>query len=211
MGDEETQADNRIARARDGDQAALALLLTASRKNLVDRVRRRLPANLQGTVDADDIIQNAHVEVFQHISEFEFRGAESFDRWVATIAIRKLRDAIKRQRSAKRGGGQTAAPTGGGGVQESMIALLDLAAAPGRTPSRCVARLEAVSAVQEALDALPEHYRRAIWHVHIEGRPVSEIARVLGRTDRAVHGLIRRGMKMLREHLGSDSRFLSSG
>ena len=45
-----------------------------------------------------------------------------------------------------------------------------LAAAPGRTPSRCVARLEAVSAVQEALDALPKHYRRAIWHVHLEGR-----------------------------------------
>ncbi|MCH8806978.1 MAG: hypothetical protein IH986_12925 [Planctomycetes bacterium] len=91
-----------------------------------------------------------------------------------------------------------------------MIGLLDLLAGPGRTPSRCVARVEALRAVQSALDRLPEHYRQAILLVRIEGRPVAEVAAEMGRTERAVHGLTRRGLELLRDRLGDSSAYLSS-
>jgi hypothetical protein len=35
-------------------------------------------------------------------------------------------------------------------------------------------------------------------------------AEVMGRSDRAIHGLCRRGLVLLRNHLGSATRFLSS-
>jgi DNA-directed RNA polymerase specialized sigma24 family protein len=37
------------------------------------------------------------------------------------------------------------------------------------------------------------------------------VAKKLGKTDRAVHMLCNRGLKRLREHMGSASRYLSSG
>src|SRR5262249_53709532 len=72
-----------------GDRAALLKLLSRSRAALVQRVSRRIPAGLRSTVDADDIVQNTHVEVVRRIGEFEAQDAGAFERWVATIAIHK--------------------------------------------------------------------------------------------------------------------------
>ena len=90
-----------------------------------------------------------------------------------------------------------------------MIALIDMLAAPGKTPSRVVARDEAVSAVEKALESLNEDQRRAIMLVHIEEKPVAEAAEAMGRTERSIHGLLRRGLEKLREVLGRESKFLT--
>ena len=99
-----------------------------------------------------------------------------------------------------------------GGARPKVLrpfALLDTLAGPTQTPSRNVARGEAIDAVEDALDQLPDHYRQAVWLVHIAGRPVREAALAMGRTDRAIHGLCRQGLKAMRDYLGSESRFLS--
>lgn len=77
------------------------------------------------------------------------------------------------------------------------------------TPSRSVSKREAVHAVNEALAAIAPDYRQAISLVHIEGLPVRDAAERMGKTERAVHGLCRRGMKQLQQQLGTASRFLS--
>ena len=97
-------------------------------------------------MDADDLVQETHVAVFQHIRSFIPRGPDSFDRWVTVIAVGRLRDAIKRFKAAKRGGGQIAKPARPSDLQSSMVALLDLIAGPGRTPSRTMAGVEAQQA-----------------------------------------------------------------
>ena len=90
-----------------------------------------------------------------------------------------------------------------------MIALIDMLAAPGKTPSRMVARDEAVSAVEQALESLNKDQRRAIILVHIEGKPVAEAAEAMGRTERSIHGLLRRRLEKLRDVLGRESKFLT--
>ena len=57
--------------------------------------------------------------------------------------------------------------------------------------------------VEAPLAELPEHYRRAIWLIHIEGCSVRSAAESMGRTDRAIHGLCRRGLGLLQEKLGT--------
>ena len=161
--DHDTREARLVQRAVAGDQIALTALLTECRERICQCVRRRIPADLAGNIDAEDVVQTALIAVFRNVDTFEDRGPGSFFRWVATIALQRLRDGIRAVRSAKRGGGRAAAGVAGFNLENSMIALLDLVAAPGRSPSQSVARGEAIRAVESALQGLPEDYRRALW------------------------------------------------
>lgn len=199
-----------VSRAVEGDKVALRLLLVNSFERLRERVARRIPADLASHIDPEDIVQEAHIEVFKRLGDFEYRGEGSFDRWLATIALSRLRNAIQHERAAKRGGGLRRAANKPHAFEDSAVALLDLIAGTTESPSRCVARTEAVRALHGALGQLPENQRQAVWMVHIEGRPVREVSHAMGRTERAIHGLCRRGIALLRESLGSSSGYLSS-
>lgn len=193
-----------IRRAVAGDQAALTLLLTQSHDALARRLNRRIPANVRGSLEADDVIQQVCVAAFREIRRFELRQDDSFDRWLATIAIRMLRNEVKARRALKRGGGRAAAV--GADPDTSMVALLDLVAAPGRTASRSLVRREAVLAMQRALDALPPDYRQALVGVYIDAKSVADVAAEMGRTERAVHNLCFKAKHRLGEILGDDPR-----
>ena len=199
-----------VKRAVEGDSVALKLLLTNSRPRLRGYVSSRIPQDLSRVVDADDLVQDALMDVFRYIGTFEERGPDSFFRWVATITLHKLRNAIRSCRAAKRGGGRVPVTLASKGLEDSTIALLDQLAGTGNTPSRSVARGEAVRAVHLALEGIPKSNRRAVWLVHIEGRSAKDAAADMGKTERAVHGLCRRGLVLLRGELQSASRFLSS-
>lgn len=200
-----------LNRAIAGDTVALTLLLTSGRRALCEFVARRIPADLRGGIDADDTVQEAHAEVFRHIHRFERRGDDSFDRWVRTIALRKLRDAIKMRRADKRGGRNVQVHAAGAGVDESVVMLLDLMAGAEKSPSRCAAGAEAVGAVRAALDLLPVDYREAVTLIYLQGLSVEEAAAKMSRTDRAIHNLCHKAKSRLREILGTQSRFLSAG
>ena len=101
MGDSECENDL-IRRAVGGDEVALGLLLKGIHGRLCAHVAWRIPARLRGVLDAHDIVQDAYIRVFLHINDFQPRGDDSFYRWVATIAIRKLRDAVTAARARKR-------------------------------------------------------------------------------------------------------------
>lgn len=198
-----------VQQAVEGNSVALKVLLTVSRDRLCAQLARRLPGILRGTVDAEDVVQEAHVEVFRRIRAFVPRGPHAFDRWVLAIALSRLRNAVKRRRAVRRGGGRVISAATTKTVEDSTIALMDAIAGPARTPSGSVARTEMIAAVQTALAKLPAQYRIALWLVHIEGRAVREAAAEMGRTERAVHGLCRRGLALLRAQLQSTGRLLA--
>ena len=196
--DQETLVRQAVA----GDAKALKLLLLDLHGSLCERLRLKIPANMTRLVDAEDIVQETLIEVFRRIRTFKTQGPGSFSRWVSAVALSRLRNVIAHHRTAKRGGGWNRWSKNVN-IDESTIALLDSLAAPGRTPSRILAKGEAVSAVHAALAELPEHYQRAIWLIHIEGCSVRTAAETMGRTDRAIHGLCRRGLGLLQEKLGT--------
>lgn len=205
--DDQNRLCELLERAAMGDAVALTLLLTKSRSNVCHTVSRRIPARLRGAIDADDMVQMAHVEVFRHIASFEDRGEGSFVRWVTTIALRKLRDAIKARDAEKRGGGRIAVRTRE--QSDSVAALLDLIAVTDRTPSRSAARHERAAALRGALALLRDDHRQAVELVYLQGATVAEAAERMGRTERAIHNLCHKAKGHLRDLLGSGSRFLS--
>lgn len=198
-----------IQRAAAGDTVALKLLLTDVRPKLIEYVARKVPVDLRSTVGAEDIVQEAYVRVFRKIESFQPLGDNAFYRWVATIALNRLRNAIKKERAVKRGGDRFARSPDRRGFEDSSIALFARVAGTEKTPSRILSRKEAAGALHDALDDLPEQYRRAIRLVHIEERPVREVAIEMDRTERAIHGLCRRGLQRLEKVLGDASMFLT--
>jgi RNA polymerase sigma factor (sigma-70 family) len=71
-------------------------------------------------------------------------------------------------------------------------------AAPQSSPSQQAVRNEELVRLADALLQLPEAQREAIVLHHLQGCPLSETARVLGKTDAAVAGLLHWGLKQLR-------------
>ena len=206
---ENAKHDDYAQRAAAGDVVALKLLLTDVRPKLIEYVARKVPVDLRSTVGPEDIVQEAYVQVFRKIETFEPQGDDAFYRWVATIALSRLRNAIKKRRAIKRGGDRFARSANQPGFEDSSIALFARVAGTEKTPSRIMSRKEAARALHDALEDLPEQYRRAIQLVHLEEKPVREAATEMDRTERAIHGLCRRGLQRLEKVLGDASMFLT--
>ena len=198
-----------VVRSVQGEESALKALLAETYPKLCRYVGAKIPTYLRSSLDAEDIVQEAMLSVVRHIGSFEPRGPDSFDRWVTTIALRKLRSTIEYYRADKRGGTQSPVSGQARHFEDSMIVLLDLVAGSDPTPSRCVARAEAIQAMESALGQLPEADREAVRRVHLHGQSVGDAASAMGRSKRAIHGLCARARKRLRRLLKSDSVFLS--
>lgn len=143
-------------------------------------------------------------------------GAVSFDTpagfytWLKAIALARLKDAERRLRRRKRDVAREI-----GGVRdrrdgaESYPDLLNRLSGGGSTPSRHVAKHEAVAAVLTSLARLNDDQREVVRLRFLEARPVAEVAERLGKTEGAVHMLCHRGLKALRGHLGSITNYLT--
>jgi RNA polymerase sigma-70 factor, ECF subfamily len=199
-----------IVRAIDGDEVALKVVLTRTRRDLHDYVTKRIPRSCRHLFDADDIVQVAHMSIFQNIAQMRSTHAGSFHRWTRAIALNRLRNAINACRTAKRQAPQRQPGDRVQSYEDSTIALFSRISISNETASKALARAEAISMMETAMAELPHHYRQALLLVHLEGFGVKETAIVLGRTDRAIHGLCRRALRQLEAHLGSVSKYLSS-
>lgn len=199
-----------LARAVAGDVGALERLLVLHYDRLAAALAPKLPNELRGLVNADDVLQEAFVVAFREFPGFEPRGPGAFEAWLLAIAQHRLLDIVKAQRAAKRGGGRAALPAHAGSPGDSLVGLLELLEVHERTPSRSVAGREAIRAVQVAMAGLKAEYREALRLRYVEGLRVAETAQRMGRTDRAVHMLCHRALQSLREALGRSSQYFSS-
>lgn len=86
-------------------------------------------------------------------------------------------------------------------LDESASRLRRLVPAQLTSPSQKVERIERELRLAEALATLPDDQREAVELHHLSGNTVAEIAEQMSRSKASVAGLLRRGLKDLREHL----------
>lgn len=205
------EQDHLVLGAVGGDGVALKLLLVQSSPALRKMIDRRIRGNLRRTLDAEDVLQQADIEVFRRLGQFDGRSYDAFIRWRCALALSRLRNAIRNHGAAKRVGQQnTATNEIRRSVDESTVALLKLIPGRDKTPSRWLARAEAVELIQQALEQLPPRQRQAVALVHIEGQAVRDAAALLECSERAIHGLCRRGLAVLGERLDKIGASLDS-
>jgi RNA polymerase sigma-70 factor (ECF subfamily) len=100
------------------------------------------------------------------------------------------------------------------GAEQSLNASLDASscrleawlAADQSSPSERAGKREQSAALAEAVAGLPAEQREVVLLKHCEGLPLADIAARLGRSPASVAGLLRRGLRRLRELLDDEDR-----
>lgn len=197
-----------IAKAVSGDESALQLLLVQKASALSRFALGKMTPGLREQMDPEDIVQLTFVEAFRSIDRFETDEASGFDAWLRGIANNVIRDSIKRQQRVKRGGRFQRVSTPGKKFDaDSYADIVELLSDGGNTPSFSVMGHEAVAAVQDAINTLPENYRQAVQLRMLDGKSLEETAEIMECGPRAVQGLVDRAKKRIRTTLERLSRY----
>ena len=140
--------------------------------------------------DAEDLVQDTLVKAFRFADRFE--AGTNLRAWLYTILHNTWRN---RRRDAARDN-----------VEVDSERVDDAAASPGGptasdTPERILLRSTLDADLQEALDALPEAFRQAVWLRDVEEFSYAEIAGMLDVPIGTVMSRISRGRRLLFERL----------
>jgi RNA polymerase sigma-70 factor (ECF subfamily) len=199
-----------VTAAMAGDAIALERLLCTHLPALERYVEPRIPAEIRRQLGTEDILQEILARAFRDINRFEYRSDTGFLAWLKVIADHRLADAIKRLRRKKRGGDHKQLSKANIARLSTSATLIDLLCQDTHLPDDSAARREAEQAIQIALAGLADDQRDAITAHLLQGKPITAVAREMGRTEDAVRGLIHRGKKNLLEAMGRSSRWFSN-
>src|SRR5947209_13641490 len=165
-----------VDRVRNGEVALYELLMRRYNQRLYRVIRSVIPNG----DEAEDVLQDAWVRAYEHLSQFE--GRASFATWVTKIAYY---EALARARKAKR-----------------TVALEDengeIMVSHSETPEQQAIRGELQTVLQAAMDGLPETYRSVFMLREVEQLSTAETAESLGLSEEAVKTRLHRSRAMLR-------------
>jgi RNA polymerase sigma-70 factor, ECF subfamily len=205
MDERERTAD--IERAVAGDGDALQRLIVHYHATLRGIVAAARDRSLYTRIDPDDVLQETYIVAFKSLAGHQFDGLAAFYKWLETVALSRLEDQQRALRRQKRDVARETAPPAD--ATASYPDLVHRLADPASTPSRQVARNEAVAAVMTCLARLSDEQRDVIRMRFLEGRPVAEVAARLEKSEAAIHMLCHRALKALREQMVFVTRFLT--
>ena len=86
-----------LDRVRQGDAAALDRLFARHAAPLRRWAAGRLPRDARELIDTDDVVQDALLQTFKRINEFEVRGAGGLLAYLRRAVINRIRDELRRK------------------------------------------------------------------------------------------------------------------
>ena len=158
-----------------------------------------LPAALRGKLDPSDVVQQTLLQAHEKRAQFRGRTEAEAAGWLRAILANNLAEAARAYGRQKRDPARERSLESA--VGESSARLEAWLAADQSSPSEAAHRHDQLRRMADAIGRLPDEQRRAVELRHLIGMPVADIAAEMGRTEVAVSGLIRRGVKRLRELL----------
>jgi RNA polymerase sigma-70 factor (ECF subfamily) len=141
-----------------------------------------------------DIAQSVCREAVADRKKFVHGGSHGMKTWLFTRAWRKIQDRVRFHTADKRDiGRETPIQRGtGSGSGPGPIPLADSA-----TPDRIAIEGELERRLKEAIEQLPDDYRKVVVLSRFEGLSHSEIAGQIGRTEVATRKLLHRALVTL--------------
>jgi RNA polymerase sigma-70 factor (ECF subfamily) len=152
---------------------------------------------LQGRLDPSDLVQQTLLEAHQKREQFQGTNEAQLAGWLRQALAHNLADAFRALGRAKRDPDLEQSLTAT--LEESSLRLQACLAAEQSTPSEQAARNERLDRLTDALAQLPAPQREAVILHHLQGLSLVELARQMARSEASVAGLLRRGLKRLRE------------
>jgi RNA polymerase sigma-70 factor (ECF subfamily) len=170
-----------VVRVRAGDTQLFEVLMRRYNQRLYRAVR----AILQNDADAEDAVQQAYLNAYGHLDQFE--GRARFSTWLTRIAVY---EALSRRRRARD------KPLGSSDDEQSGRAV---SAAPD--PERETYAGELNTLLESALDTLPHGYRSVFMLREIDGLNTAETARQLRVSEGTVKTRLHRARDLLQRKL----------
>jgi RNA polymerase sigma-70 factor (ECF subfamily) len=184
-------ADDLVRRLRDGKESAAAEVVHEFTARLLGLARRRFDDALKAKEDPDDVVQSAFKSFFRGCSEGKLKLTGRDELWglLALITLRKCRqrrrhfNTARRQIKRERAGHRDDAP--------------DFEGVEGREPppEEHLLLTETVKNLFADLDGP----RRAILALGLDGYDTSEIATLVGCTERTVQRVLQRARHRLEQ------------
>jgi RNA polymerase sigma-70 factor (ECF subfamily) len=175
--------DEIVARVLQGQTALFEILMR--RHN--ERVYRAARAILRDDREAEDVMQQAYVNAYAHLRQFD--GRAQFSTWLTRIAVH---EAIARAR--KRGRYE---PLDGG--RDGVHAVIPMSPAPD--PERQAFARELGALLESAVDGLGDGYREVFMLREVEGMSTAETAAALDISEDLVKTRLSRARAALRRDL----------
>jgi RNA polymerase sigma-70 factor (ECF subfamily) len=185
-----------------GDRVPEAVL-EQCREYLALLARLRLSPRLRAKLDASDLVQQTLLKAYEKRDQYRGGTPAQLLAWLRQILANELAGALRQFATEARDLVR----------EQSLQADLDASstrleawlAADQTSPSQCAIREERLLRLARALAQLPPDQCRAVELHHLQGQPLAEVARHLGRSQEAVVGLLYRGLKKLRQLLENPS------
>ncbi len=185
---QETPTDALVKRSQSGDREAFEQLVDRYRSRLEKQVEARMGQGVKYKLDAADIVQETLIGALKSIGKFQYRGGDSFYRWLGSIAEHLIWNAAQKKDWNRLEAGHDLAEN-------------------GVPPSKNLRRDERFDRLESALSGLSPDHRRAIILSRIEGLKVREIASRMNRSTDAVKKLLARGLVQLKRSFGDTESF----
>jgi RNA polymerase sigma-70 factor (ECF subfamily) len=186
--------------ARNGDEAALAVLVERHRDRLERMVQLRMDRRLQGRVDPADVVQEAYLAVRGKFPPYSANPHLPFFLWLRLEVGQKLVDVHRFHLGTQmRDAGQEVSLHRGALPQVTSLSLAEHLLGKLTSASRAAMRAELKLRVQEALNSMGPHDREVLILRHFEELSNAEAAQVLGITPSAAVNRYVRALRRLKD------------
>jgi len=200
-----------LNRAKLGDESAKGELLDRFRPYLNVIAQRLLDERLQGRMDYADVVQTTFLEATRDFGQFRGDSVESLLAWLRNILRNNVSTAHQHHLAAqKRSARKETLIRGRSDSGVSSFGMAENLPSHTSSPSQRMMRDEAAVVLATCLDQIPETQRDAIRMRYLEGMALKEISDRMQKSEMAVAGLLKRGLRALREAMAIRQTGLSA-
>lgn len=157
-----------------------------------DKVYNTLISYTKNAEDADELLQDVFVTIYNTASGFQFNSSVST--WIYRIAVNKALDFLRKKNSQKRSGVFTS------------LYLKDSAEVKYEStdfvhPGVTLENQENAKLLFQAIEKLPDNQKTAYLLTQVEGLPQKEVAEIMDQSRKAVESLVQRAKANLKKEL----------
>lgn len=159
--------------------------------------RAHLRPGRKSRLEASDLVQQTLIEAYQQRDLFRGQSDRELAAWLKQALAHNLADALRGEARVKRDI-RRECPIDAD-IDDSFGRVEDWLCAADPSPSEHAIRIEQMLLLAKCLVTLPEDQREVVVMHHLQGWTLEQLAERIQRTEASIAGLLRRGLKRLRE------------